>query len=583
MNRLASLVFLLLLPGYQHAAPVLTDCELSGFKQTPRYAETIAFVKRLAAVSPWMRYESFGVSPAGRDLPLVICDSRRRFQPSSTRPVILVFNGIHAGEIEGKDACLMLLRDLTAHAYREWLDHAILLIVPILNVDGHERFGPYNRPNQNGPEGGMGFRVSAEGVNLNRDWMKLETPECRALVQVYNRWKPQMVVDMHTSDGQDFQYDLQYLWSVHPSTPQIKLTYQKELLARLTSQMRDRGHKMSPYLGLEDPTDPASGVKLWPPSPRFSTSYFDLRGAMSILIETHADKDYKTRVLAARDFLELLFTAVSKEPEKLMAACRDVRRDTVAARPGAPFAIEMETGEEKLPFTYEGWEMSARTSEVTGRKVPVYSTIPQSYETTIQEDVKVVKLVTVPTAYVLEPGMSRIVQKLQQHGITVQKLRVPTEIEVEAHRVQSIEFQQRPYQGHHPVKATFSVEKTKRRFEAGSYVVPGIQPETPCLMYLVEPESGEGLMYWNYFDWIVEEKESPEDRTMENWAVEMLKDPEVRKAYDDRLRSDAEFSKDPEKRLHFFYTKSPYFDREVGLYPVFRYAGPPLTEVTTVP
>lgn len=574
MTRLSVLVSVVTLTATTATAGTLTHCEMNKFTSTPRYAETLDFVKRIEAIAPWMRYESFGVSPAGRELPLIICDKSKKFEPAAGKPVILVFNGIHAGEIDGKDACLMLLRDMTEGKYAEWLSTMTLLIVPILNVDGHERFGLYNRPNQNGPEGGMGFRVNAEGMNLNRDWMKLETPECRALVALYNEWRPQLVVDMHTSDGEDFQYDLQYLWGVHPSTSPTKQAYLEPLTDRIRQKMLSAGHKTSLYLSLRDSTDATSGVRQYPPSPRFSTSYFDLRDSMSILVETHADKDYRTRVLAARDYLEQLFSEIAKDPAGLLTATDAARRETLSRQAGARFAIGMEITDATRPYPYEGWVMSAVKSEVTGGMIPVYTRTPRTYQTTIQDRIRVTREIAVPTAYILEPGMSRIAKKLEEHGITVRRLAEAGELAVEAYRAEKIEFQPAPYQGHHPASGTFIVEKQTRRFDAGSYVVPGVQPETATLVYLLEPESGEGLFHWNYFDWIVEQKEGPEDYTMELWAAQMLKEPDIRREYQERLAKDEAFAKDPEKRLRFFYEKSPYFDREVGLYPVFRYSGP---------
>lgn len=580
MIRTAAVSLLAALISHSSSAGIITHCEATRFLETPRYAETIDFVKKIEAQAPWMKYTSFGLSPAGRDLPLVIVDGTRRFTPDpGKRPVILVFNGIHAGEIDGKDGCLMLLRDMVEGRHPEWIEKLTLLIVPILNVDGHERFGKYNRPNQNGPEGGMGFRVSAEGMNLNRDWMKLETAECRALVDVFNVWRPDVVIDMHTSDGEDFQYDLQYLPGIHPSTSPAKKQYLDSLMSNVTAGMKDLGHVTSFYAGLEDQLRPESGISLYPPSPRFSTSYFDLRDAISILVETHADKDHRTRVLASRDFLDVLFSRVAADPKPLIEAVDTARREARDRQVGSRFAIGMEMAPEKRPFTYEGWEMTSRKSEVTGQDVPVYARTRRSYQTTIKEALKVVKEVTVPQAYVMEPGMSRIAAKLREHGITVERLGAETELEVTAYRVATIAFQQQPFQNHHPASGTFTTEKLVRRFPAGSFVVPGAQAETAVLTYLLEPESGEGLFYWNYFDWIVEEKEGPEGWTMEQWAAEMLKDPAIRAEYESRIAKDSELAKDARKRLRFFYEKSPWFDREVGLYPVFRYAGPRLATV----
>ena len=192
----------------------ITDFEASGGLRTPRYKETIAYCRRLAQASPWVHYSSFGTSPQGRGLPLVILSNERAFDPASAsrtgKVIVLIQSCIHAGEPDGKDASLMLMREIAITKTRaSLLDHAILLFIPIFNVDGHERFGPHNRINQNGPEE-AGWRVNAQNLNLNRDYMKADTPEMRAWLRLFVSWMPDLFVDCHVTDGMDFQYDVTY-------------------------------------------------------------------------------------------------------------------------------------------------------------------------------------------------------------------------------------------------------------------------------------------------------------------------------------------------------------------------------------
>ena len=197
-----------------------TPAERSGFQSTPSYDETIAFLRRLEARSPALRLGFYGNSGEGRPLPFVVVSREGAFTPQAAqaqdKPIVMIVAGIHAGEIDGKDALLMILRDIALGEASELLDAATLLVVPIYNVDGHERVSPFNRPNQDGPRQGMGFRTTASGLDLNRDHVKLESPEARALVGLFNAWRPHLHVDTHVTDGVDLEWTLTFVLAEAP-------------------------------------------------------------------------------------------------------------------------------------------------------------------------------------------------------------------------------------------------------------------------------------------------------------------------------------------------------------------------------
>src|SRR6185369_7849752 len=282
-----------------------TRAELSGFRATPSYDETLAFLRRLAPRSPQMRLLFYGTSAEGRPLPVVVVSREQAFTAAAARrlakPIVLVVNGIHAGEIDGKDACLMILRDLALGRRAELQDAATLLIVPIYNVDGHERVSPYNRPNQNGPVEGMGFRTTTSGLDLNRDHMKLQSPEARALVGLFNEWRPHLHVDDHVSDGFDHAWVLGYGIAEAPQAAAPVDAWFKTHLPAVVSATTQAGSGIGPYVSLRDDADLGAGFVSGPYSPRFSTIYFNLRNRPSILIETHSYKPYRERVLGNRN------------------------------------------------------------------------------------------------------------------------------------------------------------------------------------------------------------------------------------------------------------------------------------------
>ncbi|HKC66250.1 MAG TPA: M14 family zinc carboxypeptidase, partial [Pyrinomonadaceae bacterium] len=226
-------VLLILLNSYdttmaQNTQPTIptewrTLAEKTNYRETPRYDETIAYSRKLADASPLIRYESFGKSGEGRDLPLLIAASGDTFTPQAVRRagkvVLLIQACIHPGESDGKDAGLALLRDIAITKTRTGLlDHVVILFIPIYNVDGHERFGPFNRLNQNGPAE-MGWRATSTNLNLNRDYMKADAPETRAWLRLWTEWNPDLLIDCHVTDGADFQYNITYIYEHHEHVP----------------------------------------------------------------------------------------------------------------------------------------------------------------------------------------------------------------------------------------------------------------------------------------------------------------------------------------------------------------------------
>src|SRR5258705_4194442 len=196
-----------------------THAERTNYRETPRYAETVAYAERLAGSSPLVEYRSFGKSGQGRDLPLLIASEGDTFNPEAARKagkaVILIQSCIHAGEPDGKDAGLALLRDLAiSKSLPGLLDHVVVLFIPIYNTDGHERSSAYNRINQNGPAE-MGWRTTSSYQNLNRDYMKADTPETRAWLSLWNEWQPDLFIDCHVTDGADYRSNITYHFERH--------------------------------------------------------------------------------------------------------------------------------------------------------------------------------------------------------------------------------------------------------------------------------------------------------------------------------------------------------------------------------
>ncbi|HEY3204731.1 MAG TPA: M14 family metallopeptidase, partial [Thermoanaerobaculia bacterium] len=403
-----------------------TPAERSGYAKTPRYEETMAYLRRIAAAAPGqVRIETFGKTGEGRDLVLAAASRDGVFDPDAIhragRPILLIQNAIHAGEMDGKDACLALLRDMVVTKSRAaMLERAVVLIIPIYNADGHERFGAHNRINQNGPEE-AGWRTTAINLNLNRDYMKADTPETRAFLRLWNRWLPDYFVDTHVTDGADFQYDVTYGVDWGPDVPSAVAAWQRDVVTpSVERSVNGSGHLAGPLIGLKDPVDPSKGLGLWPALPRFSTGYAILQNRPDMLIEMHMRKDYKTRVTGNAETLRALLEVINRDAEKLVRMNREADAATIEAarkteRERFPLAIEADGGTE--PFLYKGFRFEKSPSEISGAAQIRYSKDP--IEVTIPRETgwRVAKAVTPPAAYIVPAPWTSVIDLLAAHGL----------------------------------------------------------------------------------------------------------------------------------------------------------------------
>lgn len=558
-----------------------TRAERSGFQETARYEETVAFCRRLAEASPWVRYTSFGTSPEGRDLPLLILSRSGVFDPRRAReadlPVVLVQNCIHAGECAGKDASLMLARDIAITRLEERLiDNLVLLIIPIFNVDGHERFGPYNRINQNGPRE-MGWRVTARNLNLNRDYTKADTPEMRAWLRLWVAWRPHLFIDTHTTNGANHRFSLMYDASYHEDAhPAVAAWLRDTLLPQVVEGLAAQGHPVAPFFSLIDRTDPAKGVRTIWQTPRLSTGYGNLHNRPSILIEAHMLRPYLTRVWGTYYFLRYALRAVSQDPGPLLEACR--RADADAAALGRSFDPHRQvplllepTDDDPVGFVFLGFRQRLEPSEISGAQRLIYLPEPVDVETKMYTRRRPAVTVTPPLGYLIPRPWDDVARLLALHGLRVERTLEPVSGQFDTYRFRDVRWPQHPYQGR--FMPTFAVEPLRepRTFPAGSFVVWLDQPAARVAVHLLEPQAPDSLVRWGFFNAIFERREYAEDYILEDLARRMLEqDPALREEFHRRLDSDPKFAGDPRARLEFFYRRSPYYDSRVNIYPVVR-------------
>ena len=558
--------------------PWETFFEASGGLRTPRYDSTVAYCRRLAAFSPLVHFTSFGQSAQGRALPLMIVSGDRSFTPASARQagkaVVLIQAGIHAGEIDGKDAGLMLIRDIVIRKqYPRLLDSLVVLFVPIFNVDGHERFGPYNRINQNGPAE-MGWRTTAQNLNLIRDYMKADTPEMRALLKLFSTWLPDLYIDCHVTDGIDFQYDVTYAMELGRNIDTAVSGWARDMfLPSVLPAVEASGHKVFWYVMPREDTDLSKGLQGGGAStPRFSTGYAALQNRPALLIETHMLKPYRTRVGATYHFLKGSLQAVRMSLSRLKDAVRAADARLESADPSVqvvPLRFKAGTGFHMRHFF--GIEHRTEQSPLSGGTRIIYTGEPFEQEVPLYDETIVEDSVRMPAAYIVPPELTYVPELLRVHGILYKQLPLPDSLDVESYRFTGVKFAERPYEGRQNVTFTAAPVRERRYFPAGSLLIPTRQRTANVLVHLLEPRSPDSFAAWGFMNSIFEQKEYAEEYVMEKAGAELLaQQPALRQEFEECVRTDSSFAHKPAARLNWLFQHSRWGDPAVGLYPVGR-------------
>ena len=559
----------------------LTHFEFSNQKESPRYPETMAYFNRLAASSPHAKMFSFGVSPQGRDLSYVVVANGNEFQPrqahNSGKAIVLIQNGIHAGEIEGKDASMLLLREILITKEKQYLlDKLVLLVIPILNVDGHERISPANRPNQNGPSE-MGWRTTSHNLNLNRDYMKADASEMRSLLRLYSSWLPDFFIDNHTTDGADYQYHVTYGIERHQNIdPELANWGIHSLMPNVLADVERHGFLTAPYIDVDN-GDLQNGIVLDTALPRYSTGYAAAQNRLSLLVETHSLKPFGERVHVTKAMNEAVLeyiNANSSDIQKLNKEA-DERAIRIYCSDHAPLPVEITVTNEANPFRFKGFASYEDESPLTGAKVIKFTSTPVEFEVPLYDHVEVVKSVIVPSAYCIPEQFSDLIERLRLHGIEVKTLAEARECSVQRCKFLDVTFAPKPYEGRQLVDCTVERFEEHVVLPSGTFIVRCAQRTVRVIANLLEPESPDSFVSWGFFNAFFERKEYAEPYIMEPIAREMIqRDRELRETFYRKLEEDELFRNDPAARLDFFYQRSPYFDKAERVYPVMRIVDP---------
>ncbi|MGY0556732.1 M14 family metallopeptidase [Lysobacter sp. A421] len=573
------------LPAFAQHAPLTTAqlttvSERSGFIQTGRYAEVLELCDAFAAQYPEaVRCETFGTTPEGRPMKLLVVSQSGTFSAEAAReqhlPVTLIQGGIHAGEIDGKDAGFLALREmLDGKIAADVLKQQVFLFVPVFNVDGHERFGAWNRPNQRGPEQ-MGWRTTAQNYNLNRGYVKADAPEMQAMLALINQWDPLVYVDLHVTDGAKFQHDVSIQVEPVNSGDQALRQAGSTLRQGTIDYLADHGAMPLPfYPSFVEEDNPASGFVDGVATPRFSQGYMRLRNRLGMLVETHSWKDYPHRVKTTHDAIIAVLQQVAQHGGQWqqLASAADTR---ALALGGDPVPLTFDASENCHTIDFEGYAYTRTPSEISGATMTRYDeNQPQTWRVPLCDELRPALVVNAPKGGYLVPAAHAgwVAKRLDRHDIDYRRLEQGlSNAKVETFRAQATKFGESSYEGHQRLELEGQWQPETRDVNAGALLVPIAQPKARLVMHILEPQAPDSLAAWGEFNNAFERKEYMEPYVAEQVAREMLAaDPELKAVFEQRLREDAEFAASPRARLDFFYHRHSSWDQRYNLYPVLR-------------
>lgn len=560
--------------------PLSTVAERSEYRQTGRYAEVIALCADFAKSYPKaVRCFDFGTTPQGRPMKAMAVSTSGALDARTTKarglPVVLAQGGIHAGEIDGKDAGFLLVRDLLQGKARPGLlDKAVLLFVPVFNVDGHENFRAWHRPNQRGPEQ-MGFRVTAQRYNLNRDYVKADAPEMRAMLELLNSWDPLVLLDLHVTDGAKFQHDISITGEPTNSGDEGLREAGRGLMDGIIAKLATQGSQpIAFYPSFVENDDPASGFEHGVSTPRFSTGYFPLRNRMAILVETHSWRTYPERVRATYNTVlnALELTVANASRWQQLARDADGRASQLG---GQPIALDYKATDKVRSIDFLGYAYTRTPSEISGALMTRYDEgTPQVWKIPLRDEIVPNTVIVAPKAGYIVPAehANAVSRQLLVHGIDYTILATPVRsAATQAFIADKAQFSPGSLEGHQRVTLAGSWTPHATDIAAGSLFVPIAQAKARLLVTLLEPLSGDSMAAWGAFNNAFERKEYMEGYVAEEQARLMLaRDPSLKAEFDQRLRNDPAFAANPNARLEFFYRRHPAWDANTNRYPVLR-------------
>lgn len=549
-----------------------TFFEKGNGNQSATYEETMAFYENLDANFKTIQMNKMGLTDSGEPLHIVIFNGDKNFdfkEIQKTKSVILINNGIHAGEPDGIDATMLLFRDL-AIGKIIIPKNIVLVAIPVYNIGGSLNRNTTSRANQNGPEE-YGFRGNARNYDLNRDFIKSDTRNTKSFAEIFHLVKPILFIDNHVSNGADYQYTLTYIMTEPEKLGTALGTFLKnDFNAALINNLKNKKVETTPYVNVWRGT-PENGFQQFFESPRYTTGYTSLFNCLGYVVETHMLKNYKDRVKVTYDFM---VSAIEITANKTKIIKEKQLENEKQFQAGKKYSIQWEIDTTQVtPISFLGYEGNYKKSEVTtGERLYYDKEKPFDKKIPFLGTYKSVKEITIPKFYIIPKGQWQIIALLKNNAIQYSEIKKDTLIEVESYAIAEYQTSKNAYEGHYAHYNT-KINSTNQKitFKKGDVLVNTNQKGVKYLLETMEPEAVDSFFNWNFFDTILQQKEGYSSYVFEDLANDFLNEnPQLRVKLEEKIKNEKDFAKHPKAQLDWVYKNSPYYEKAHLQYPIYR-------------
>jgi len=572
--RFYSIVILLfsLISSAQKNSKYDTFFEKGNGNQSATYAETIRYYQLLAADFSSIEIKEMGHTDSGEPLHMVTYNPDAVFNFDAIRKnkaIILINNGIHAGEPDGIDATMLLFRDLALRKINA-AENTVVVTIPVYNIGGALNRNSTSRVNQDGPEV-YGFRGNARNYDLNRDFIKADTKNTHSFIEIFQLVQPDIFIDNHVSNGADYQYTLTYIMTQPDNLGKVLGNYfQNEMMPQMINNLRQKKVETTPYVNVWHCT-PDKGFDQFFDSPRYATGYTALFNTIGFVVETHMLKKYDLRVKATYDFMHEAIAYTDKDFRKIkQLRLENAKQFSVGENYPVQWAIDS-SKISKIPFL--GYEGSYKKSDATtGDRLFYDRNKPYKKDISYFGNYKPVKQIKIPNAYVIPQGQWNVIDLLKHNRLEYKQIKNDTLITVDGYRITNYKTAQSAYEGHYPHRNTeVTAQTTQLSFRSGDYIFSTQQKGIRYLLETLEPEAVDSYFNWNFLDTMLQQKEGYSDYVFEDLAAQLLReDPKLKAALELKKSEDKNFAANPKTQLDWIYLHSVYYEKVHMQYPVYR-------------
>ncbi len=552
----------------------LTPFEQSKDKNyTATYAEVMAYYPKLVKQYPQqVKLFNYGSTDVGKPLTLVVVSKDGVFDPAKIKQqnkrVILINNGIHPGEPEGIDASMMLVRDLLQK--KKLPNDVVVCFIALYNIDGSLNRG-VSRISQNGPRA-YGFRGNYRNLDLNRDFIKADSRNALAFMQILNTWQPDVFLDNHASNGADYQYVMTLIETQKDKQQPLLAEYTaKTLSPELYKRMDKSGYEMIPYVESIKRT-PDSGIVAFLETPRFSTGYTVQHNIISYVTETHMLKPYDKKVYATYEFMQYLIDVCQRDARQIGEL---KQRADEQVKQQKTFALNWDLDEQKFEMIpFKGYQAGYKPSGISGFNRLYYDrSKPYTKEIKYYNTYKPTITAEKPMAYVIPQAWGKIIDLFKLNKVAMRRLKHDTTLNVQTYYIADYKTGTRPYEGHylHNSVKLNTINNNRVKFYEGDYVVYTNQAINRYIVETLEPQGVDSFFSWGFFDSMLNQKEHYSDYVFEDIAFDYLKKhPELQKQLDDEKSKNPQLAQSGAAQLEYVYRNSPFYENTYMRYPVGR-------------